>query len=323
MFVQRIEIGGQPSLRAEIAQLQVHQARARLQQQRRELAEQAAEAYYGLWSARQLEQLASLRMQLAQQLLAAAQRRFDAGDISRSQFMRVQVETSQAQSQLATARGEHNIARNRLNLLLQRPHDRELSVEGREQSSFELTKTALLAQLNVRPEVRIAELTAEVFRLEADLQGRQRVPDLEFEAYRSSLGAGSTVEQGVRLSLVLPLWDWGSNSALQAQKELQAEAAAEEARALKQSLEQQVLAAWELYLVADERRRLLEQQSQQYQAQADLAERGYAAGLLSLLEVLDAQRAYREGVQEFVAAEAAFQKRRWDLFWLGGGELKP
>lgn len=318
-LVQRLEIGGQPGLRSKIATLQAEQADARLLEVQRDLGMRSAEAYYTLWSTREAERVFELRTELARKLQAASERRLKAGEIAENQYLRSELERAQAEAQLAQARGQRKTALNRLNILLQRPADQEFFLPTGavpEEALAEPTRATLLRRINLRPEIRVAELTAQISRLEADLLGRQRVPDLEFEAYRSSLGYGA--ERGVRLSLVLPLWDWGQTGAAAERREREAEAAETDVLVQRQLVEQEVLAAWELYLAERERREILRDQIQRFYRQADLAYRGYEAGLLTLLEVLEAQRAYRESMLEYVAAETAFQKRRWDLHWLSG-----
>jgi outer membrane protein, heavy metal efflux system len=321
-LVQRLEIGGQPGLRSKIAQLQVQQADARVLRQQRELGMRAAEAYYTLWSTRETERLLELRVELARTLQAASERRLQAGEIAENQYLRAELERAQAEAQLAHARGERKMALNRLNILLQRPADQGFVLNTGpvvEESLAEPTRESLQQNIDGRPEVRVAQLQAEIAQLEADLLGKQRVPDLEFEAYRSSLGHNA--EQGVRVSLVLPLWDWGSTGAAVQQRQREAEAAQTDVLVQRQAIEQEVLAAWELYLAERERRQILRGQTERFLKQADLARRGYEAGLLTLLEVLEAQRAYREAMLEYVAAETAFQKRRWDVYWLSGGQF--
>lgn len=321
-LVQRLEIGGQPGLRSKIAQLQVQQADARILRQQRELGMRAAEAYYTLWSTRETERLLELRLELARTLQAASERRLQAGEIAENQYLRAELERTQAEAQLAQARGERKMALNRLNILLGRPADQEFILSTGpvvEESLAEPTRESLQQSIDARPEVRVAQLQAEIAQLEADLLGRQRVPDLEFEAYRSSLGHNA--EQGLRLSLVLPLWDWGSTGAAVEQRQREAEAAQTDVLVQRQAVEQEVLAAWELYQAERERRQILRGQTERFLKQADLARRGYEAGLLTLLEVLEAQRAYREAMLEYVAAETAFQKRRWELYWLSGGQF--
>ena len=321
-LVQRLEIGGQPGLRSKIATLQTEQADARLLDVQRTLGMRSADAYYTLWSTRETVGVFELRTELARKLQAAAERRLKAGEIAENQYLRAELEQAQAEAQLAQARGQRKTALNLLNILLQRPADQDFLLPTGavpEEALPEPTRATLLQRINLRPEIRVAELTAQITRLEADLLGRQRVPDLEFEAYRSSLGPGA--EQGVRLSLVLPLWDWGQTGAAVERREREAEAAETDVLVQRQLVEQEVLAAWELYLSERERREILRGQIQRFYRQADLARRGYEAGLLTLLEVLEAQRAYRESTLEYVAAETAFQKRRWDIHWLYGVSL--
>lgn len=317
-LVQRLEIGGQPGLRAKIAQLQREQEDARVLSEQHELEKQAALAYYSLWSAEEIEQLQRMRFELAAQLRNAAARKLELGEISENQSVRAEFEKSQAEAQFSTARMHHKIALHRLNLLLQRPPDQDISLPAPQNESLpEPNRERLLAAVEQRPEVRVAQLSAEIHRAEAELLGRQRTPDFEFEAYRSSLGRGA--EQGLRVSLAFPLWDWGQTGAAIEQRMRQAEAAESDAQAQRERVTQEALAAWESMLGQRQRRDLLHGQVERFSRQADLARRGYQAGLLSLTEVLEAQRAYREGVADCVSAESEFQKHCWDVFWLSGG----
>lgn len=319
-LVQRLEIGGQPGLRSQIASLQVDQADARLMRQRLELSAQAADAYYSLWAARETEQLLALDVQLAGALHTAAQQKLQAGEIAETQGLRAELELAQSQARLASAAADSRLALNRLNLLLGRPAQQQLGQAPLEPlAEDEATvvpgpsRDDLVASVASRPEVRVANSAARIAHLEADLLGRQRLPDFEFEAYRSSLGAGA--EQGVRASLVIPLWDWGQTAAAAEQRRREALAVEQDALSQRQQAEQQLLEAWELLVAERERRTLLRGQTTRYLKQLDLARRGYTAGLLSLPEVLEAQRAYREATLSYVSAEAAFRKRRWGLVW--------
>lgn len=319
-LVQRIELGGQPGLRSKIANLQRDQADARVLNQQRELGKQAALAYYSLWSASETERLERKRFELAEKLQSAAARRLKLGEISENQFLRAELEKSQSQALLTSAQANRTIALNRLNVLLQRPPDQEIVLALAEGEALpKPSRDLLLAAVDLRPEVRVAELSAEIQRAEAELAGRQRVPDFELEAYRSSLARGA--EQGVRVSLAFPLWDWGQTGAAVEQHLREAEAAESDALAQRQTVTQEALAAWELLHSEEKRRELLRGQVERFGRQADLARRGYEAGLLSLTEVLEAQRAYREALVEFVSAESEFQKRRWEVYWLSSGSL--
>jgi outer membrane protein TolC len=321
-LVQRLEIGGQTGLRSRIAELQREQANARLLNQQRELGKQAAQAYFGLWSANEIERLQEQRFQLAEKLRQAGERKLKLGAISQNVYWRTDLEQSQAQAHLSAARAERKMALQRLNLLLQRPPESEAVLPVLEQSALlGSEREKLMAAVDNRPEVRLAQLNADIHRHEADLLGRQRVPDFEFEAYRSSLARGA--EQGLRVSLVLPLWDWGQTGAQIEQKLREAEAAESDAQAQRLLVTQEALTAWESYLAGREQRDILQGQSERFARQADLSRRGFEAGLLNLTEVLEAQRAYREALLELVHAESTFQQKRWEVYWLSGNPLTP
>ncbi|MEW6279722.1 MAG: TolC family protein, partial [Candidatus Eremiobacterota bacterium] len=179
---------------------------------------------------------------------------------------------------------------------------------------------ALDRAARARPELASARLAAERARMESDLEGRQRIPDLELSAYRSTLYG--TAQDGVQLALVLPLWDWGRIGAAAEQRELEAEALEYSREARRQELLQELRAAWLRHQGARARRDRLRAQVERWLTLSGMARKGFDAGLLTLLEVLDAQRSYREALQDYVAAEAAYHRTRLEVYLLSGGALE-
>ena len=51
------------------------------------------------------------------------------------------------------------------------------------------------------------------------------------------------------------------------------------------------------------------------------ASQGYEVGLLSVVELLDAYAVYREGLRNYIRAEADFQRTRVELYWAVGRPL--
>ncbi len=63
------------------------------------------------------------------------------------------------------------------------------------------------------------------------------------------------------------------------------------------------------------------EQAQQAQLLAENARKGYDAGFLTVLDVIDAQRAYRDSVKDFLQAQVDAQRTRLELFWISAGSL--
>lgn len=317
---QRLNIGGQTGLRSQIAEVAVKQAELEFTATARELATKTSEAYYGLWLAAKTTRVAIQRLELAEQLDKISFRRLELGDISRNEHLRVQLETGRVRADLAQARAQEVIARNRLNLLLQRPANTPLDLPAlATEHQPEEPLDAYLARAAGRPEIAIARLQAETARLEADLADRQRWPDLELYAYSSSFSGAA--QRGFRMGLVVPLWDWGQIGAEVARKEKEAEALEKLTEARRLLVEQEVRSAYEQHGAAIQRAQLLGEQAQQAQLLAENARKGYDAGFLTVLDVIDAQRAYRDSVKDFLQAQVDAQRTRLELFWISAGSL--
>ncbi|MEW6281408.1 MAG: TolC family protein, partial [Candidatus Eremiobacterota bacterium] len=102
-LVQRLEIGGQAGLRGDIAELDVHRAELEALALERSLALRTGSAFYDLWEADQRARVAATRLELARELERVSRRRLEVGEISRNQFLRVELETARAEADLAEA----------------------------------------------------------------------------------------------------------------------------------------------------------------------------------------------------------------------------
>lgn len=312
-LVQTLEIGGQTGLRRSIADTEADVARHALQARRREVARETAAAYFEAWAAGERQEVASERLGLARQLEQASQARLEAGEISTNAHLRTQFEVARAEADLADTDALAEAARQRLNLLLGRSPDSPvaLALEARPLEAPD-------PQAN--PEVEALRRSAEAARLEADLAGRARAPDLELSAYRSRL-FGNAEEQGVQVTLVLPLFDYGRISSHQERLRLEAEARGHEADARALEVQAELATANAARKGAAARLAILRAQADRARRMADLATRGYQAGLLSLPEVLDAQAALRLTLGDLISAEAALRTAEAELYWLSGGDL--
>jgi cobalt-zinc-cadmium efflux system outer membrane protein len=152
-----------------------------------------------------------------------------------------------------------------------------------------------------RPDIVGAQATLEARRAQVQVLRRERLPDIELQARRSSVfGSGSTA---LRAVVVVPLFDFGSNKG--ERRALEAEARAQEAQIAL--LRSQAATQVEQALI-----RLQQQQQtvERYRTGVvpqtlDLLRKtqiGYAQGASTYLEVLDAQRTLRQVQTEYLQA---------------------
>ncbi|HXE71019.1 MAG TPA: TolC family protein [Candidatus Nitrosotenuis sp.] len=331
LLVQRLEVGGQPGLRARAAGAEAQAAFQDLLALQRQVTSRAAVAYYDLWEAVQRTALARTRLELARELEETSRRRYEVGEISRHLHLLTELERSRAEAELASAEAQEEAARGTLNLLLGRPPQAALelplpSQDGAPQAPalpFPEPESleALRREAPARPEVESLQQRARAARLEADLAARAALPDLELAAYRSSLGP--LAEEGVSLTLVAPLFDWGLLGAEQTRRRREAEARALDAEARRLEVDLEIQAAWQVFQASRRRRGLLRAQVERYQSLAAMARRGYEAGLLGLVEVLETERSFRQAVLDYVAAEAAYHRGLLEVRRASGAPLLP
>lgn len=329
VLAQRLEIAGQTGLRAAVARAEVEAARQALQATRREVARRTTSAYYGLWQAEAILGVGGERLELARQLERTSLVRLEAGDIAENAHLRTQLEVARAEADLAQATGVAAAERSGLNLLIGRaaedpvvlpaapdpaePHAPELF--GRAGTLEEIRQRA-----QTLPELEALRSSARAARLESELAGRARAPDLELSAYRSRF-AGSNIEQGIQLSIQFPVFDYGRISANEERLRLEAEAREGDVAVRALAVETELAAAVHVLRAAEARRDILRAQLARSRRLAEMARRGYEAGLLTLPEVLDAQTTFRLALQDFVMAEAAVRQSQAELYWLSGGAM--
>jgi len=324
-LIQRLEIAGQPGLRGRQARAEAQARQHELEQVCREVVRRTGAAYYGSWEASRRRDVAEERLRLAEELEKSSLRRLELGDISRNEHLRIELETARAQADLAEAGGEEGAARVRLNLLLGReagaaltlPEDPGSPTDGPgPEPGTEILEERLLA----RPDLEALRARARAASLEAELAGRAGAPDLEFSAYRSRLFSRGT-EQGIQLSLVVPLWDWGTLGAAESRLRREAEASRADLEAGVLRARSESESDRQLLLAARARLEVLAGQLERFRKLSEMARRGYEAGLLSFVEVLDTQQAFRQALLDHLSAQATWHLARLDLHLSSGGGL--
>lgn len=327
---QRLEISGQPRLRSEIARLELEREELGLLALERRIALRVAKAYYASWAATQRLEVAQTRQQLAERLEFVALRRFQVGEVSRNEYLRAQLEKARAEAELSAVRAEARGSQLQLSLILGKPGTLLLptgSLEAPEALAGEQpTVESLLERARNRPEVLAAERNVTLGEKETELASKGNAPSLEFLAYRSYL-FGANAEKGVMLSLTLPLFDYGEVGAETAKRAGETQARRIDRESVVLELDLEVQQAWQRELEFQGRRDSLREQTQRFKELSELSQRGYDAGLLTLVEVLDTQRAYREALLERIQAEAETQVSKLELHLVSGGvfpvEEKP
>jgi len=324
---QTLEIAGQPGLRKRAAEEAVLARIASEEAVRREIALETAKAYYDLWEKQVLAELAERQYQLAQELESVAEDRLRLGEISVNEKLRVKLFRAQARAALAEAEGDEALAHQALSHLTGESHAIELPRSEEPLPTaprFELPEELELDEVlslesRSRPEIEAARRASVVSELEAELAGREGAPSLQFQAYRSTLG--NSAQQGIQFSFVIPVFDWGRLRSSRNQKRKLAEARAYDVEIADREALAELNTARTKYGVSFEKRQAMAEEASQHLELSRSAQQGYEIGMLSLLEVLDAQSAFSRGLQSYIQAEANYHRDRVQLWWAAGRPL--
>lgn len=318
------ELGARPWLRGQSAQQEAQARRNDLQSECRRVALQAGQAYYDLWETQAVLGVAHERVELAEKLAFSSRRRWEVGEISKNQYLRADLEAARARADEATARADEGVARTKVNQWLARDPEASLVLPAGGEKlpvapppPIELEPDAqTLAERSILlPELEALRAEQRAADLQVQLAERLGSPNLQLQLYRSTLGGGTGIEQGVALSLVFPLWDWGQNAAEYERRLGLAKAAGAAVDERLLEVTQRAAAALARYRGALARRQLLTDQVQRFVVLSGQARRAYDAGLMTLVEVFDTQNSYRLALQTYVAAEAEVQRSLLQLAW--------
>ena len=258
-------------------------------------------------------------LHLAQNFLEKARIRFEAGDISKLEVLRAEVEAGRAQNKVTVARKEQSISKAELNMLLAREIQTPLEVTDElvfRPLELDLERLKKVALEN-RPDLRGSEMFLAESQTLRSAALSSILPDLNLGVFRQTVIEPTGREGFWRVSfgLDVPLW------AMFRQRGEIAEASAEvgRAKAEKDALYYRSLlevessfldvkAAEEQVLLFREKTLLVAEQAY------DMASKSYQEGKATYLELLDVQSVLTETRIEF--AEAIFN------YWLGLAALE-
>lgn len=334
---QPLEIGGQRASRREAARLRREGAEARLASAISQLDFDVARTFA-------LAVAADLRAHLAEQTADAfteAQRvsdqRLAAGDVSGYVARRLRLEAARFAALRASLDLERRTARSALALLIGRSASEGASLSLRSEvldsvsALFALPVDSLLAlAARRRPDLRLAALDAEAALADASLTARERIPTPTLSAgYKDERVADPSVGSlsGFRgviagLSIPLPLFD---------RRAAAVEASYADARRLraeqdvvKRRVAREVADALDALRAAEEQRAALAPHvGEESRIAVRAVQASHAEGEITLVEWLDAVRAYQDAESTYVTLQAEVAIRRAALARVVGAPLFP
>jgi cobalt-zinc-cadmium efflux system outer membrane protein len=255
-------------------------------------------AYYDLAAAQERVRLLAESAADAEEVFAIATRRVEVGEARESERLRSEIELLRQQRVLGVARREVTVLREGLRRMAGPELPADFRIEARWPAAGTVgSRDAERARLRSNPRLAAARALSEAAE-EARIAAKWGiVPDLRAGVFGENELDRDAI--GFSFGLSVPLWN--ANRPAIARTGAEASLAAAEHRRLEIELETSLDAALAAFALASE-------QSEAYRARLlpaareslRIAQLSYEEGESSYLDLLDAQRTYREAVTEFL-----------------------
>lgn len=300
---QPLEWTGKRQARQEAADAGLAGANAALEDTRLSLLADVKIAFYHLLFGQRDVELAAQNVTNVEEVLRTVQARVAAGEATSFDSLKAGVEVQKAKKEVARANNALLVAKARLNTLTAGTLGKEFSVQGDfDRPRQGLNAEGLMAQaLEQHPAVRRVSKLAEQADHTLRFEREARVPNVSVigsyhrEAGDESLTAG--------LAVPLPLW-YRRQGEIQSALGAKHRADAERLRA-QQELEQAITQHAQEVRTAQEQLQVFETGLlKQAEQTLTMARTSFRHGAASLLDVLDAQRVYRQTQLEYAQVRA-------------------
>lgn len=317
------EGGGKRQRRQQVAELEKQVTELRLQEAVRQLILEVQNSFVEMLLARGLLALAHENSQSLERLVRISSERVRAGDLAKVELMRTQLARLQMDNSVIQARLRLQTSRQKVLLLMGRPSFEEafeiegdFSREGIPDPFPVLEKKALDRRPDYLAMIREQQRSeAEVEKQIADSHIDYTV-GMEYRRQQGLAGTGNSL--GFFLSIPLILQDTNEGEIERTRQE--AAQIKAQTLALAATIRQELLSAWEQFKTAEALLVRIEQEMLAQSRQVlETMEYSYRVGHASLIELLDAQRAYNETVQSHIEARAEYTRSRYALESMIGG----
>jgi cobalt-zinc-cadmium efflux system outer membrane protein len=310
--IQPLEINGQRRVRSRAAAWEEKAQSGSTQAFNRELVCRVKLTYWDIVRAQEILNFSRENLNYLDKFNAAAKKQLKAGIVSGSQVMKTEVELAKARQELFRVEQELSMAKSAMNNLLNRPADYPFTVKGlllfRE---IKLDgKLFSRSALNDRPEIAAMEAKFNAARENVKAEKLRQVPDLAVQ-YRQETSQG---DGGIALVISVPVIDLGSIRAGVRKARSLAKSAERDLEAARNGVilqvDQAVRKVNTLAGIVEEFHGGILKNSERLMA---MSQKGYENGVLSYLEVLEAQRTLRSVRLEYIQALTDYEKALAEL----------
>ncbi len=316
-----LERGKKREYRIEVAEGQREVARLQLLNTTRSLVLDVRNAFLDVLQAKDSLQLARENLKSFQDIVEVNQTRVNAGDLAKVELVRTQVASMQFQTAVRQAEARLRVAANKLQTLMGRATPSpSFDVEGemrRDTTPLALPSIQTEA-LEMRPD--LLALRRDQARSQAELRSQIAQGKVDYTVgteYHRSYINGHSNALGLFFQAPLPVCNRNQGEIERARQESrQVEA---RIKALETDIQTEVRNAWVQYNTS---RDLLQNIEQNLLAQAkdvrDTMEYSYRRGEASLVEFLDAQRAFNDARQSYNDARVDFARSLYTIDSVAG-----
>jgi len=316
---QRVEVGGQRSARVAAARLRREAAEARLAAAEADLKLEVTSAYASARAAARRAELAASAAAKFERAVAVMNQRLAAGDVSGYEARRVRLEAARYAALAAQAQLEQRATLVRLAQLLGAAPDMNLAllvaIDTAANRILTLPPDSVVAIALTRdPQLMASALDAQAAEADARLARRERIPTPSLLAgYKNERINDEPTASGFVAGIALPVPLWDRLGGARQAAEADARRVAAEVETARRATTSETLAALEAVRRAETQVAALSS-SLGAEASAALraAEAAYTEGEITLIEWLDAVRAYQEAETAYAAvlAESFTQRAR-------------
>jgi outer membrane protein, heavy metal efflux system len=320
-----LERGGKRGRRIEVAEDAREVAKLQLLNTTRTLVLDVENAFVEVLQAKDNLQLARDNLQAFQGIVTVNETRVRAGDLAKVELVRTQVAALQFQSAVRQAESKLRVAANKLQTLMGRPSPSPtFDVVGtlRRDTTPVVLETVQTDALQMRPD--LLALRRDQARSQAELRAQIAQGKVDYTVgtmFHRQFYNGHGNSLGFFFQAPLPVFNKNQGEIERARQESrQVEA---RIKALEADLQMEVRNAWVQYSTSHE---LLESIEHGLLDQAkdvrDTMEYSYRRGEASLVEFLDAQRAFNDARQSYNDARAEYARSLYTIDSISGRGTK-
>jgi len=319
---QTIETGGKRGRRIESARAATRVSEFELADVRRQVIAQVKRAFTDVLTAEATVRLASDNLQSIDELERLSRLRAEKGEIAELELLRIQTQRFAFERDLADARQAVQVAKIALRTAMgPEAVARDFDVAGELVfRDVALDRDRLLQQSLERPDVRAAEAGREKARADVNLARANAWWDFAPQVQYQRIGSDNTF--GVGISLPLRVFDRNQGEIERAQAGIERADHVRDA-AITQARSEVETALAAVLTEREKARRLGDVYLPRAERVRSTVDFAYRRGGLSVLDLLDAQRTYRETALEHVRALGNYWNAVYQLEAAVGESLEP